>query len=249
MNAFDKGGASVAGGAPARTGAGARRPSPLPIHPAGWPFIAAFAGAALVLAYASPPLGAAGALLALWCAYFFRDPERTTPTGPGLIVSPADGVVRAVDSAPPPPELGMGERPRHRVGVFMNPFDVHVNRIPCAGIVAATAYRPGRFFNASLDKASVHNERLGLRLALGGGRDLAVVQIAGLIARRIVCDVGEGEAVKAGERFGMIRFGSRVDVYLPEGVRPLVRAGERTVAGETVIADAALPPSATERGG
>ena len=207
------------------------------IHPAGWPFILLFAIAAAAAGFALKPLGYAGALLTAWCAYFFRDPERATPTRDGLIVSAADGVVQTVDQAAPPQELAMGAGARWRVAVFMNVFDVHVNRIPADGTVAALRYRPGRFVNASLDKASEGNERQGLRLTMADGRDLGVVQIAGLIARRIVCNVVEGQAVKAGQRFGMIRFGSRVDVYLPAGVEPLVAVGQRAIGGETVLAD------------
>jgi len=187
--------------------------------------------------FVSEPLGYAGAVLTAWCAYFFRDPERVTPTRDELIMSAADGTVQLIDQAPPPEELGMGNGARWRVAVFMNVFDVHVNRIPADGTVAALRYRPGRFVNASLDKLSEGNERQSLRLTMVDGRDLAVVQIAGLIARRIVCDVVEGQAVKAGERFGMIRFGSRVDVYLPAEVEPLVAVGQRAIAGETVLAD------------
>ena len=208
------------------------------INKAGWPFIVLFAAAAAVAAgFVSEPLGYAGAVLTAWCAYFFRDPERVTPTRDELIMSAADGTVQLIDQAPPPEELGMGNGARWRVAVFMNVFDVHVNRIPADGTVAALRYRPGRFVNASLDKLSEGNERQSLRLTMVDGRDLAVVQIAGLIARRIVCDVVEGQAVKAGERFGMIRFGSRVDVYLPAEVEPLVAVGQRAIAGETVLAD------------
>ena len=216
----------------------------VPINRAGWPFIGLFAGAALALAAVAEPLGWIGAVLAAWCVYFFRDPDRVTPARGDLIVAAADGVIRAVDEAPPPPELGMGDLPRPRIAVFMNVFDVHVNRIPCDGSVAAMAYRPGRFLDASLDKASEFNERLSLCVTMADGRDIACVQIAGLIARRIRCHLREGQAVRAGERFGMIRFGSRVDVYLPEGVAPLVAAGQRSVAGETVLADARLPEPA-----
>jgi len=167
-----------------------------------------------------------------------------TPAREGLIVSAADGVVQRIDRAPPPTELDMGSSPRTRVAVFMNPFDVHVNRAPIDGTVRKIAYRPGLFVNASLDKASEDNERLGLRLALADGRDLGCVQIAGLIARRILCDAKEGDALRAGQRFGMIRFGSRVDVYLPEGVEPLVVVGQTAIAGETVIADLRAQESA-----
>ena len=209
----------------------------VPINRAGWPFIGLFAAASAGLAYAALPLGLAGLVLTLWCVYFFRDPDRVTPDRQGLIVSPADGVVQSVEKALPPPELDMGETPLDRIAVFMNVFDVHVNRVPCDGTITRLAYRPGKFFNASLDKASEFNERQSLRLTMADGRDMAFVQIAGLIARRILCDVAEGQTVKTGERFGMIRFGSRVDVYLPEGVEPLVSVGQRSVAGETVIAD------------
>lgn len=207
------------------------------INKAGWPFIMLFGAAAVAASFVSEPLGYAGAVLTAWCAYFFRDPERVTPTRDELIMSAADGTVQLIDQAPPPEELGMGNGARWRVAVFMNVFDVHVNRIPADGTVAALRYRPGRFVNASLDKLSEGNERQSLRLTMVDGRDLAVVQIAGLIARRIVCDVVEGQAVKAGERFGMIRFGSRVDVYLPAEVEPLVAVGQRAIAGETVLAD------------
>ena len=210
----------------------------VPINPAGWPFIGLFAAGALALAYfVGEPLGWAGAVLTAWCAYFFRDPERVTPTRDGLIISPADGVVQKIDSAPPPPELGMGDEARPRVCVFMNVFNVHVNRVPCDGTIKSLNYRPGRFFNASLDKASEFNERQSICLSTAQGQDIAFVQIAGLVARRIICDLSEGQPVKAGERFGLIRFGSRVDVYLPEGVVPLVCVGQQAVAGETVLAD------------
>ncbi len=209
----------------------------VPIHRAGWPFIGLFATAAVAMSFASAVLGFAGFVLTLWCIYFFRDPDRVTPAREGLIVSPADGVVQMIDQAPPPEELDMGAEPRWRVCVFMNVFNVHVNRIPIGGTLTALNYRPGKFLNASLDKASEFNERQSLRLGLAGGGDLAFVQIAGLVARRILCDVSEGQDVKTGERFGMIRFGSRVDVYLPEGVEPLVAVGQSSIAGETVIAD------------
>ena len=209
----------------------------VPIHRAGWPFIALFAAAAIVMAAFSELLGFAGAVLTVWCVYFFRDPDRVTPERDGLIISPADGVMQMIDQAAPPEELGMGEGLRSRVAVFMNVFDVHVNRVPIDATITALHYRPGKFLNASLDKASEFNERQSLRLTMADGRDMALVQIAGLIARRILCDVAEGQTVRTGERFGMIRFGSRVDIYLPEGVEPLVAPGQRSVAGETVIAD------------
>ncbi len=210
-----------------------------PIHRDGWRFIAIFAAAAILLFWLARPLGWLGLVLAAWCVYFFRDPDRVTPRREGLVVSPADGLVLPIVEAPPPPELEMDSAPRTRVSIFMSVFDVHVNRIPCDGRIAKRAYRPGRFINASFDKASEANERLALRLAPdgAGAQELALVQIAGLMARRILCEVGEGARVRAGERFGLIRFGSRVDVYLPPGVAPLVIEGQRTVAGETVIAD------------
>lgn len=214
----------------------------LSIHRDGWRFIAIFAVATVILFLLSQPLGWIGLIATGWCAYFFRDPERVTPVREGLVVSPADGLVLPIVAAPPPPELEMGSDPLTRVSIFMNLFDVHVNRIPCAGRVVKRTYRPGRFVNASFDKASEGNERLALRLALeegegGSRRELGLVQIAGLVARRILCDVEEGRRVRTGERFGIIRFGSRVDVYLPPGLSPLVAAGQRLLAGETVIAD------------
>jgi len=210
----------------------------VPINRAGWPFIAIFAVAALVLWTAGDFFGLVGLVLTLWCVYFFRDPDRVTPTRAGLIISPADGVVQKVDTAAPPPELDMGDKPRARVCVFMNVFNVHVNRTPADVIIKMISYRPGKFLNASLDKASVDNERNSFRLELDDGKnDLAFVQIAGLVARRIVCQVSEGQPVAAGQRVGLIRFGSRVDVYLPHGVQPLVAEGQNAVAGETVLAD------------
>ena len=213
----------------------------VPIRREGWPFVAGFAAAAAVFALIAPPLGWIGLLLTAWCAYFFRDPPRVTPVEAGLLVSPADGLVQAVALAPPPPELGMDTRPRPRISVFMNVFDVHVNRAPADGTITALAYRPGRFLNASLDKASEHNERQSVRLTTADGKDIAVVQIAGLVARRILCWLVDGQRVKAGERFGMIRFGSRVDIYLDEGMVALVVAGQRAIGGETVIARTLAP--------
>ncbi len=209
----------------------------VPIHRAGWPFIAAFAGAAVVLWWIFLPLGLAGAVLTAWCVYFFRDPDRVTPIRDGLIVSPADGVVQRIDQAPLPEELGMGPEPRNRIAIFMNVFNVHVNRVPVSGTVSGASYHSGKFLNATLDKASEFNERQSLCVTTEDGVDVVFVQIAGLLARRILCDVYEGDSVRAGQRFGMIRFGSRVDVYLPAGVESLVAVGQNSVAGETVIAD------------
>ncbi|MBT4935052.1 MAG: phosphatidylserine decarboxylase [Rhodospirillaceae bacterium] len=209
----------------------------VPINPAGWPFIGLFAAAAVGLFMLAEPLGWMGVVLTAWCAYFFRDPDRVSPTRTGLVISPADGVVQLIDSAVPPPELDMGDEERPRVCVFMNVFNVHVNRVPMDGTISRVSYRPGRFFNASLDKASEFNERMSIRMTTTDNHDIAFVQIAGLVARRIKCDIIEGQNVTAGERFGLIRFGSRVDVYLPKGVEPLVCVGQTTVAAETIIAD------------
>ncbi|MCP5087982.1 MAG: phosphatidylserine decarboxylase [Rhodobacteraceae bacterium] len=208
-----------------------------PMHPEGYKFVPVFAAATLILFWLWAPLGWIGAGLTIWCYYFFRDPKRTTPAREGLIVSPADGVVSLIEPAVPPAELGMPEAPMTRVSVFMSVFNCHVNRAPIAGIVRQVAYRPGKFLNASLDKASSDNERNGICLEMTDGRLLAVVQIAGLVARRIVCFVDKGVAMETGERFGLIRFGSRLDVYLPEGVHPLVSVGQTMIAGETVLAD------------
>jgi phosphatidylserine decarboxylase len=174
--------------------------------------------------------------LTAWCLLFFRDPDRLTPDGKGLVVSPADGVILPLVEAEPPAELDMAGGKRPRLSIFMNVFDVHVNRIPADGAVAALRYRPGRFFNASFDKASEHNERMAVRLALENGQSLAFVQIAGLVARRIRCDLREGQQVRRGARFGIIRFGSRLDVYLPPDATVNVKAGQRVRAGETVLA-------------
>ena len=208
-----------------------------PMHPEGRRFVAAFGFATAVLFVVWEPLGWVGLGLTVWCYYFFRDPVRVTPLREGLVISPADGVVSLIEPAAPPPELGMGPAPLTRVSVFMSVFDCHVNRAPVPGVVAKVAYRPGKFLNASLDKASEHNERMSLAVTLADGRQVAFVQIAGLVARRIVCFVNEGRQLVTGERFGLIRFGSRVDVYLPEGVAPLVAVGQRMIAGETVLAD------------
>ena len=209
----------------------------VPINPAGWPFIAMFAVIALVLAYIAEPLGWVGVILTLWCVYFFRDPPRVTPTRAGLVIAPADGRVCLIDEAVPPAELEMGDAALQRVCIFMNVFNVHVNRAPMDGTITKLSYRPGKFLNAELDKASEFNERQSLRMQTTDGHDIAFVQIAGLVARRIVCQVQEGSILKAGERFGLIRFGSRVDVYMPKGTAPLVCVGQLTTAAETVIAD------------
>jgi phosphatidylserine decarboxylase len=207
-----------------------------PVHREGMPFIGAFAVASLILFWLWSPLGWLAAIATLWCAYFFRDPERVTPVRDGIVVAPADGRVSRVTNAVPAQELGLGERPLPRVSIFMSVFDCHVNRSPVTGKIERIVYRPGAFVNADLDKASEDNERNSFLIATDRGR-VGVVQIAGLVARRIVCFVRQGASVGVGERIGLIRFGSRVDVYLPEGVRPLVAEGQTAVAGETVIAD------------
>jgi phosphatidylserine decarboxylase len=215
-----------------------------PIHPDGWKFIAISAAVSVVLLILWAPLGWIGLIVTLWMAYFFRDPWRVTPTRPGLIVSPADGIVVALAPAPPPPELEMGAEPVPRIGIFLNLLDVHVARAPVGGRLAARRYTTGRFVNASLDKASEHNERLAIRIVTENGPEIAFVLIAGLIARRIVCQAYEGQLLAAGERIGIIRFGSRVDVYCPPPYVPIVVQGQRTIAGETVLADrlAGEPP-------
>lgn len=210
-----------------------------PVHREGYRFVAIFAAVTLVLFLAWQPLGWIALGLTLWCYYFFRDPDRVTPAREGLVLSPADGVVQMIGMYPPPVELGLGPEPMLRIAVFMNVFNCHVNRTPVTGRIERIAYRPGRFLNASLDKASVDNERNAIALRMDDGRAVAVVQIAGLVARRIVCEVGEGQALLAGQRFGMIRFGSRLDVYLPASTPPLVAVGQTMVAGETVLADLA----------
>lgn len=209
----------------------------IPIHREGWPFIGIFIAANMLLFFVSGWAAWTFAPLTLWCIAFFRDPERIAPADKGLVISPADGRLLPVSHAVPPPELGMGTEPRPRLSVFMNVFNVHVNRAPLDGTVIALSYREGRFFNASFDKASEHNERMSIRLRIEGGEeDLVVVQIAGLVARRIVCDLAEGRQVRRGERFGIIRFGSRLDVYLPPGAQVSAVPGQRVRAGETVLA-------------
>jgi phosphatidylserine decarboxylase len=209
----------------------------LRIHPDGWPFIAVAVALNAVLFALTGLYGLLLAPVTLWCIAFFRDPDRATPQGEGLIVSPADGVMLPVVEAAPPAELGMGAAPRPRLSIFMNVFDVHVNRVPDDGTVTALAYRPGKFINASFDKASEHNERMAFRLRLKNGQEIAVAQIAGLVARRIRCDLVQSQEVRRGARFGIIRFGSRLDVYLPDGATIKVKRGDKVTAGETVLAE------------
>ena len=208
----------------------------VPITPEGYPFIGAFALAALILFWIWTPLGWIGTVLTIWCVLFFRDPPRVTPVRDGLVVAPADGRINQITTTAPPHELGLGDKPMLRVSIFMSVFDCHINRSPVAGRVEKIVYQPGKFFNADLDKASADNERNSLVIATAGAR-VAVVQIAGLVARRIVCFVREGQPVGCGERFGMIRFGSRLDVYLPDGTPPLVAVGQTAIGGETALAD------------
>jgi phosphatidylserine decarboxylase len=208
-----------------------------PIHPDGWRFIAIAVVLTLVLFWISEPLGWIGVVTTAWCVYFFRDPWRVTPQRDGLVIAPADGLVVSVGPAVPPAELDMGTAPLTRIGIFLNVLDVHVNRVPMTGRVTKRVYHPGKFLNASVDKASDENERMAVRIATSEGADIAVVQVAGLIARRIVCTLSEGDAVIAGQRFGLIRFGSRTDVYLPPAWTPFAIVGQRVLGGETVIAD------------
>jgi phosphatidylserine decarboxylase len=208
-----------------------------PIHPQGYPFIGGFALVSLFLFWLWSPLGWIGTVATLWCAYFFRDPPRATPQRDGIVVAPADGRLSQIANAVPPKELDLGERPLPRISIFMSVFDCHVNRSPVTGRIDRMVYRAGKFLSADLDKASEDNERNSFVIATVAGQRIAVIQIAGLIARRIVPFARQGDAVAAGQRIGMIRFGSRVDVYLPEGTRALVGVGQTAIAGETVLAD------------
>ena len=208
-----------------------------PLHPDGVKFVAAGVVATLLLFLLWAPAGWAAAVATLWIAYFFRDPWRVTPTRPGLLVSPADGIVVSIAAATPPKELAMGEAVVVRIGIFLNIFDVHVTRAPVGGRIVAMRYTKGRFVNASLDKASESNERLAIRIAPPEGPDIAFVLVAGLVARRIVCSLYDGQQVASGQRVGMIRFGSRVDIYCPPPYVPMVVAGQRMIGGETVLAD------------
>ncbi len=207
------------------------------IHREGYLFALVFLTLSILLWQVHPLLGKMGFLLTAWCLYFFRDPNRVVPQKEGLILSPADGVVQLIQKVKPPVVLGMGTSPLVRISVFMNVFNVHVNRTPIKGTITKIHYHKGRFFNAELDKASEHNERQLFCVETKTGHQIGFVQIAGLIARRIRCDIVEGQQVKAGQRFGLIRFGSRVDVFLPKGVSPLVLVGQKMIAGETILAD------------
>ena len=203
----------------------------VPIHRAGWPFIGIALAAAVLLGLLWEPLFWLGLLAVAFCTYFFRNPPRVTPTRVGLVIAPADGMVMPIERAVPPSELELGDQPLTRISIFLNVFNVHVNRVPLDGTITALSYRPGKFLNAALDKASEDNERMSLKVTTYDGVDLGFVQIAGLVARRIICDVKLGEPVRAGQLFGLIRFGSRMDVA------PLVVPYQTTIAGETVLAD------------
>jgi phosphatidylserine decarboxylase len=209
----------------------------VPIHPDGYKFVAGAALATLILFALAPPLGWLAAIATAWCAYFFRDPERVIPARTGLVVSGADGKIAAIARAVPPRELQLGAEPLTRISVFLSIFDVHIVRAPVGGRIVRSAYMPGAFVNAELDKASAENERQALVIETGKGQKTGLVLIAGLIARRIVTFVGEGASVAQGERVGLIRFGSRVDVYLPAGARVLVEIGQTAIGGETVLAE------------
>ncbi len=204
----------------------------------GKPFIA-IAAAITVLFFILDWEFLATVMLAItvWVVYFFRDPDRFVPEGEGLIVSPADGVISMITEAVPPAALEMGEEPLTRISVFLNVFNVHVNRVPTGGTITKMHYHPGKFVNAALDKASEDNERHEMKVTAHNGKEIGFVQIAGLVARRIVWHIAEGDELQTGERFGMIRFGSRMDVYLPKGINPLVADGQVAVAGETIFAD------------
>ena len=208
-----------------------------PIHKEGYPFIVLCTLVTVLFSLISSAIGVIGTIITIWCVYFFRDPRRISPAGTNWVLSPADGIVTSIRLALPPKELELGGEERYCISIFLNIFDVHVNRVPAIGTIKALQYRPGKFLNANSDKASEDNERQCIVMTTEAGKDLVFVQIAGLIARRIVCDINEGQQVKAGERFGIIRFGSRMDVYLPEGVAPIVMIGQRMLGGETILAD------------
>ena len=207
------------------------------IHNEGWKFVGIFAAISALLAMLWAPLGFIGLLLTVWCYFFFRDPERVTPDIEDVVVSPADGTVSMITKINGPEELGLQGQEFTRVSIFMSVFNVHVNRAPAEGKITKTTYVPGKFFNATLDKASKDNERQLLAMKTKSGKEIAFVQIAGLVARRILCEAVEGQDYRAGERFGLIRFGSRLDVYLPEGIEPQVCVGQTMIAAETIIAN------------
>lgn len=209
-----------------------------PIHKEGHIFVVIFFAISIGLFFLSEPLGWVGLILTAWCLYFFRDPERVVPQEAGVLVSPADGTVCAVTEAAPPAELGMGEEPRVRVSIFLSVFNVHVNRTPAAGEITGLAHVPGKFLNAAATEASEENERQLIRMTTADGHDIAYAQVAGLVARRILCDLEIGQQVDRGERFGLIRFGSRTDIYLDKGLEATVQVGQTMIGGETIIARA-----------
>ncbi len=206
-----------------------------PIHPEGYKFIAIFGVITLIMGWVWSPLFYLGVALTIWCALFFRDPKRITPISDDLVISPADGKISHVGKVVPPPELDLGDEPLLRISVFMNVFNCHVNRAPMKGKIDRIVYKKGNFLNAELDKASDENERNSLVINTEQG-EIAVVQIAGLVARRIVCWAETKDDVDQGERFGLIRFGSRLDVYLPNKAQPGVAVGQNAIAGETILA-------------
>ncbi|HOO51296.1 MAG TPA: phosphatidylserine decarboxylase [Alphaproteobacteria bacterium] len=225
-----------------------------PTNKAGWPFIIGFALVSVIIAMLSTFLGVVGLVLTLWCIYFFRDPVRMVPQKPNLIISPADGKVTAVTSnVQLPTELreakdetsaesgeDTGEESignYTRISIFLSVFDVHVNRVPTSGTIKKVIYRPGQFLNAGSERASIENERSSVLMELDDNRQIAFVQIAGLIARRIINELKEGDTVVSGNRFGLIRFGSRMDIYIPSEVQPCVAVGQRAIGGETILAD------------
>ena len=208
-----------------------------PIHPEGWRFVGVFAAVTVLMWMLFKPVGVVCLALTIWCYFFFRDPQRAVTEGENLVLSPADGIVSKITEVVPPKELEMGDEPMTRISIFMSVFSVHVNRAPMAGKITKMFYRPGAFVDVSLDKESENNERQELAMETVTGHKIAFVQIAGLVARRILTFVKEGDQLKAGERFGLIRFGSRLDVYLPKGIAPQVLEGQTAVAGETVLAD------------
>jgi phosphatidylserine decarboxylase len=207
------------------------------IHKEGYIFIFLFAVATFLLSSFSSILGCIGTVMTLWCVYFFRNPDRVVIEDDNNIVSPADGVIVSISESMPPKELGMENEPMLKISIFLSVFNVHVNRVPASGKIIQLNYHPGKFFNASLDKASIDNERQSILMETNNGTKVAFVQIAGLIARRIVCNLEEAQEVKVGERFGIIRFGSRMDVYLPHKTIPLVSVNQTTIGGETILAE------------
>ena len=209
----------------------------VPVHPAGWPFIFIFVVGSILVTMLWSPFILPGTLLSLWCVYFFRNPVRTTPVTDNFVVAPADGRVLSVGEAELPEDLDLPAGEWRRVAIFMNVFDVHVNRAPVAGQITSTSYHKGAFLNASLDKASEANERQNITMETHAGQPVGIVQIAGLVARRILLEAGVGDRLAIGQQFGIIRFGSRVDLWIPASTPVLVMPGQRTVAGETVIAD------------